>query len=92
MPARRQAQVNVRSDALKQRVDYVTARTGMSATRFLEEAAARFDPEPEVLPPGLKRVGWLLVAEAAPGAPVVTMEDTLRWIEDDRNARGEIRP
>ena len=47
MARNRQAQVNVRSDALKRRVDDVVARTGMSATRFLEEAASRFEPELE---------------------------------------------
>lgn len=92
MATNRQAQVNVRSDTLKRRVDEVVARTGMSATRFLEEAAARFEPEPEVLPPGLKRVGWLLVAEAKPGHRKVTLEDVNAAVEEDRNLRGAIFP
>ena len=91
MSTRRQAQVNVRSDALKRRIDEVTARTGMSATRFLEEAAARFEPEPEVLPPGLERVdGWLVYTP--PDGRVFTLDQTNAWIEEDRNMRGEIYP
>jgi hypothetical protein len=90
MTRRRQAQVNVRSDALKARIEEVTARTGMSATRFLEEAAARFEPAPEELPPGLKRVnGWLIVA---PGdGRTFTLEQTNAWIEEDRASRGDVR-
>jgi hypothetical protein len=89
MPRRRQAQVNVRSDALKQRIEYVTARTGMSATRFLEEAAMRFEPAPEALPPGLRREGRFLVYDP-PDGRVFTLEDTNAGIEEDRAARGDI--
>lgn len=91
MATNRQAQVNVRSDALKRRVDEVTARTGMSATRFLEEAAARFEPEPEVLPPGLKRVNGLLVF-TLPNGRKTSLEEINALIEEDRNMRGTIYP
>lgn len=91
MVRKRPAQINVRSDALKRRVDEVVARTGMSATRFLEEAAARFEPEPEVLPPGLKRVGWLLVA-TLPDGRTTSLEEINALIEEDRNMRGMIYP
>lgn len=55
MATNRQAQVNVRSDALKRRIDEVTARTSMSATRFLEEAAAFYEPQRSI-----ERIGRLV--------------------------------
>lgn len=89
MSRRRQSQVNVRSDALKARIEDVTARTGMSATRFLEEAAARFEPAPEVLPSGLKRVNGWLVFDPADGR-TFTLAQTNAWIDEDRGSRGDV--
>lgn len=84
MPAVRPAQTNIRSDVVRRRIAEVTARTGMTATQFLEEAVLRYDPPPEVLPPGLKRVGRLLVADLPPGV-TITLEDINAAIAADRN-------
>ncbi len=74
MASARPAQTNIRSDIVKRRIREVTERTGMTATQFLEEAVLRYDPPGETLPPGLKRVGRLLVAELPPGV-TLTLED-----------------
>jgi hypothetical protein len=84
MPATRPAQTNIRSEIVKRRIREVTARTGMTATQFLEEAVLRYDPPAEVLPPGLHRVGRLLVATLPPGAKL-TLDDINAAIADVRN-------
>lgn len=81
---RRPAQTNIRSDIVKRRVAEVTARTGMTATQFLEEAVLRYDPPVEVVPAGLKRVGRLLVVDLPPGVSV-TLDDINAAIAADRN-------
>ena len=84
MSSPRQAQINVRSDIVRRRVDEVTARTGMTATQYLEEAVLRHDPPPEILPPGLKRVGRLLVL-TLPDGVVFGLDEINAAIEADRN-------
>lgn len=80
----RPAQTNIRSDIVKRRIREVTARTGMTATQFLEEAVLRYDPPAEVLPPRLHRKGWLLVASPPPGV-TITLDDINAAIQADRN-------
>lgn len=84
MPSPRPAQTNIRSDIVQRRIREVTARTGMSARQFLEEAVLSYDPPSEILPPGLKRVGRLLVATLPPGA-TLTLDDINEAIADVRN-------
>ena len=84
MPAARPAQTNIRSDIVKRRIREVTARTGMTATQFLEEAVLRYEPPVEVVPPGLKRVGRLLVVDLPPGVSI-TLDDINAAIAADRN-------
>jgi hypothetical protein len=84
MASVRPAQTNIRSDIVKRRIREVTARTGMSATQFLEEAVMRYDPPAEVLPPGLHRKGWLLVA-TLPEGRTINLDDINAAIEADRS-------
>jgi len=83
MATARPAQTNIRSDVVKRRIREVTARTGMTATEFLEEAVLHYDPQPEILPPGLERVGRLLVATLPPGT-ILTLDDINAAIADIR--------
>lgn len=84
MASPRPSQTNIRSDIVKRRIREVTARTGMSATQFLEEAVLRYDPPTEVVPPGLERRGRLLVARLPPGV-TLTLDDINAAIADVRN-------
>ena len=79
----RPAQFNVRSDFLRQRVPEIVTQTGMTATQVLEEAVRAFHPAQEVLPPGLERRGWLLVASTG-GSPI-SLEQINAAIEADRS-------
>ncbi|KPF58616.1 hypothetical protein IP88_16415 [alpha proteobacterium AAP81b] len=83
MASARPAQTNIRSDIVKRRIREVTERTGMTATQFLEEAVLRYDPPGETLPPGLKRVGWMLVA-ALPEGVVIDPDEINAAIAADR--------
>ncbi len=63
--ARRAAQVNIRSDAARRRVDQLVAETGKSATQIVEEALQSYRPPPPVelpdLPEGFTyRNGWIV--------------------------------
>ena len=84
---RRAAQVNIRSDVARQRIDELTRQTGMTATMIVEKALAHFVPpvaidDDEVVPPGMKRVGRLLVLT---GGPHLTVDDVNASIEETRN-------
>ena len=83
MPAVRPAQTNIRSDVVKRRIREVTARTGMTATQFLEEAVLRYDPPAAIVSPGLTPVGWLLVA-SLPDARAIDLDAINAAIADDR--------
>lgn len=84
MPTPRPAQTNIRSDIVQRRIREVTARTGMSARQFLEEAVLSYDPPVEVLSPRLRRKGRLLVVTPPPGVSI-TLDDINASIEADRN-------
>lgn len=84
MASQRPAQTNIRSDIVKRRIAEVTARTGMTATQFLEEAVLHYDPPVAAVPSRLKQVGRLLVASLPPGV-TITLEDINAGIAADRN-------
>lgn len=86
MATARPAQINIRSDFVRQRTDELSRATGMTATRIIEEALARYVPpvpiaEDEIVPPGMKRVGRLLVAL---GGPRITIESVQASIDETR--------
>ena len=85
MASARPAQVNIRSDPARQRLDELVRATGMAATTIVELALASYVPPPlavDELPPGMKRVGKLLVLT---GGPLLTVEDVNASIEETRN-------
>ena len=84
MPATRPAQTNIRSDVVRRRIAEVTARTGMTATQFLEEAVLRYDPPPEFVGPRIRRKGRLLVITPPPGV-TITLEQINADIAADRH-------
>lgn len=84
MASVRPAQINIRSDYVRRRTSELTAATGMTATRIIEEALARYTPPipvEEDVPPGMKRVGRLLVAL---GGPHITAESVQSSIDETR--------
>ena len=80
----RPPQTNIRSEIVRRRISEVTARTGMTATEFLEAAVLSYDPPTEVLSPRLQRRGWLLVA-SPPAGVEITLELINAEIEAVRN-------
>jgi hypothetical protein len=87
MASHRPAQVNIRSDVVKRRIREVTARTGMTATQFLEQAVLAYDP---VQPP--ERRGRLVRKgkfwAVSTGGRSVSLEEINASIEADRS-RGD---
>jgi len=82
------AQLNIRSTAARQRVDQLVRQTGKTVTQIVEDAVRAYRPplpaERSPAPQGLEWKGRLLVVKPS-GGPEITLEDTNRWIEDDRN-------
>lgn len=79
----RPAQINIRSDYVRQRTSELALKTGMTATRIIEEALARYVPPGSVenVPPGMKRVGRVLVAL---GGRPVTIDEAQAAIDHAR--------
>ena len=64
MSRARAAQLNIRSDFVRDRVRTIAAASGKTATQVIEDAVRAYvPPEEEPLPPGLVRRGWMLVWE-----------------------------
>ncbi len=55
------AQFNIRSHFVRERVQQLANQTGMTATQIVEEALRAYVPPLPDPPPGLKRVGPILV-------------------------------
>ena len=85
MASARPSQVNIRSDIARRRLDELVRTTDMTATTIVEAALASYVPPQSVveeLPPGLKRVGRILVLT---GGPRLTVEEVNASIEETRN-------
>jgi hypothetical protein len=88
MARRSNAQLNIRSEAARRRVDDIVRETGKSVTQVVEEAVLAYRPEPTAdRPPALQGFDWngKFFVMKATGGPPITVEDVDRWIEDDRN-------
>lgn len=88
MARKSNAQVNIRSEFVRSRVRELAAETGKSATQVVEDAVRAYKPPPpdeDDLPEGMMRVGWLVVRKSDGNGRVITLEDTNRAIEEDRN-------
>lgn len=86
MRRRNNAQLNIRSDYARERVDQLVRETGKSARQVVEEAVRAYHPPPpraEDVPEGMIRKGRFLVWKGD-GAPI-TLEGTNRAIEEGRN-------
>ena len=91
---RRAAQLNIRSDKARQRVNDLVYETGKTATQLVEEAVLAYHPTPVVTPPmappphevpeGLEWNGRYLVIKSL-GGPKITLEETNNIIEEGRN-------
>ncbi|MBV8972675.1 MAG: hypothetical protein JO290_10325 [Sphingomonadaceae bacterium] len=80
----RPAQVNIRSERARQRLDELVRQTGATATAIVEQALQNYIPPrplPEDVPPGMKRVGRILVAL---GGPHITVESVQASIDEQR--------
>ena len=86
MASHHPAQTNIRSDVVRRRINEVTARTGMTATQFLEEAVLRYDPPVEVTHAHVRQKGRLLVIVPPPGISV-TLHDINASIQADRDGK-----
>lgn len=85
--ARRNAQLNIRSDYARERVDQLVRETGRTARQVVEEAVCAYRPpaptEVDDIPEGMIREGRLLVW-IGNGVPI-TLDDTNRAILEGRN-------
>lgn len=84
MAGARPTQINIRSDYVRRRTAELAAATGMTTTRIIEEALARYVPPvpiAEDVPPGMKREGRILVAL---GGRPVTVEQVQASIDETR--------
>lgn len=85
---RRSAQLNIRSDSARRRVDDLVRETGLSVTQVVEDAVLAYRPAPGAsrppAPEGMEWRGRFLVLKPT-GGPIITMEDTNRAIDEDRN-------
>lgn len=79
----RPAQLNIRSDVAVARTRELVRRSGMSATRIVEEALLAYVP-PDLGPPpeGLRRVGPLLIGG---GSVRITTADVEASLEETRS-------
>lgn len=89
MRRRNNAQLNIRSDYARERVDQLVRETGKTARQVVEEAVRAYHPAPPAakddgnVPEGMIRKGRLLVWVGS--ARPITLEDTNRAIEAGRN-------
>lgn len=84
MASARPSQINIRSDYVRQRTAEIGRTTGMTVTRIIESALEVYVPPlpvGEIVPPGMIRVGRILVAT---GGLAVTIEDVQASIDDTR--------
>lgn len=83
------AQLNIRSDYARDRVDQLVRETGKTARQVVEEAVRAYRPPPpspprdDNLTPGMERRGPLVVWTG--NKVFIPMEATLRAIDEDRN-------
>lgn len=80
------AQLNIRSETARRLVAELVAETGKSATQIVEDAICTYRPQrtsERPLPLGMEVVDGFLVMR--PRGAVITLEDTNRAIEADRN-------
>lgn len=88
MTRRSNAQLNIRSDTARRRVADLVRETGKTATQVVEEALQAYRPPPPAerpaAPPGTEWSGKLLVLQPT-GGPPITLEQTNRWIDEDRS-------
>lgn len=76
-------QLNIRSKFARERATQIARATGMTTTQVIEDALRGYVAPQELdPPPGLKRVGDLLVLTGGPG---MTLEETNAAIEESRN-------
>lgn len=85
MPRRNAAQLNIRSDFVRARVDEIAEATGMTATEIVEDALRGYVPPAEAaVPCGMIRKGPILVI-ASDGRPKVTLEEANAALEASRD-------
>lgn len=87
MAQRSTPQLNIRSSEARRRVAELVQETGKSATQIVEDAVRSYRPHPAIerpIPEGMELIGRFLVAKSR-GGPKITLEDTNRAIEADRN-------
>ena len=82
------AQLNIRSQFARDRVDQLTRQTGMTATQVVEEALRTYLPVQEAAPPGLVRRGRIWVKPAG-DRPKLTIEQSQAFIDEARLEREE---
>ena len=86
--SRRNAQLNIRSDYARERVDQLVRETGKTARQVVEDAVRAYQPASTAakevdVPEGMIRKGRFLVWKGN-GVPI-TLEDTNRAIWEGRN-------
>jgi predicted transcriptional regulator len=82
------AQLNIRSQFARDRVDHLARQTGMTATQIVEEALRTYHPPmEEPVPPGFIRKGRILVRHG--GGRRITIEETLAAIDAGREERSD---
>ncbi len=84
MPRTNVAQLNVRSQYARDRVDALTRQTGMTATEVVEEALRCYHPQvaADDTPPGFTRKGWLLIPDME--GPIITLEEANAALDEER--------
>jgi hypothetical protein len=83
------AQLNIRSQFARDRVDQLTRQTGMTATQIVEEALRTYQPlVHEAAPAGLVRKGRFWVKPAG-DRPKLTIEQAQAFIDESRLEREE---
>jgi Rv0623-like transcription factor len=87
MAQRSKPQLNIRSSEARRRVAELARETGKSATQIVEDAVRAYRPQPTAdrpIPEGMELVGRFLVTKPRGGSKI-TLEDTNRAIDADRN-------